>query len=81
MTMRAVVGECFQCRNGLQHICGRLKLFGIHRDGSFAEYATLPAICARKIPAAIPPRIGAVLEPHGESLGERRPLRGPDHHP
>ncbi len=61
-------GECYQCRNGLQHICGRLTLFGIHRDGSFAEYAVLPAICARKIPTAIPPRIGAILEPLGTAL-------------
>ena len=61
-------GQCYQCLNGLQHICGRLKMFGIHRDGSFAEYTTIPALCARKIPASIPPRIGAILEPLGTSL-------------
>lgn len=61
-------GECYQCRNGLQHICKHLTLFGIHRDGCFAEYATIPALCARKIPTAIPPRIGAILEPLGTSL-------------
>ena len=61
-------GECYQCRNGLQHICKNLKLFGIHRNGCFAEYTTIPAICARKIPASIPPRIGAILEPLGTSL-------------
>jgi len=61
-------GQCYQCLNGLQHICGRLKMFGIHRDGSFAEYTTIPALCARKIPASIPPKIGAILEPLGTSL-------------
>jgi threonine 3-dehydrogenase len=61
-------GECYQCLNGLQHICGRLKMFGIHRDGSFAEYTTIPALCARKIPTSIPPEIGAILEPLGTSL-------------
>jgi threonine 3-dehydrogenase len=61
-------GECYQCRNGLQHICGNLKLFGIHRDGCFAEYATIPASCAYPVPAAIPPRIAAMLEPLGTSL-------------
>ncbi len=60
--------ECYQCLNGLQHICGRLNMFGIHRDGSFAEFTTIPAVCARKIPPAIPPRIGAILEPLGTSL-------------
>lgn len=61
-------GDCYQCRNGMQHICRNLKLFGIHRDGCFAEYATIPAICARKIPDSVPPRIGSVLEPLGTSL-------------
>ncbi len=61
-------GACFQCQNGLQHICGRMRLFGIHRNGSFAEYTTLPELCARRIPAALPPRFGAVLEPLGTSL-------------
>jgi threonine 3-dehydrogenase len=61
-------GQCFQCRNGLQHICGNLKLFGIHQDGCFAEYATIPAICAHRIPTAIPPGIAATLEPLGTSV-------------
>lgn len=61
-------GHCFQCRNGLQHICGNLKLFGIHRDGCFAEYATIPAICAHRIPKTIPPSVAAMLEPLGTSV-------------
>jgi threonine 3-dehydrogenase len=61
-------GECYQCRNGLQHICGNLKLFGIHRDGCFAEYATIPACCAYPVPAAIPPPVAAMLEPLGTAL-------------
>jgi threonine 3-dehydrogenase len=61
-------GQCFQCRNGLQHVCGNLKLFGIHRDGCFAEYATIPAICAHRIPTTIPPNVAAMLEPLGTSV-------------
>jgi threonine 3-dehydrogenase len=61
-------GKCYQCKNGKQHICGNLKLFSIHTDGCFAEYSKIPAICARKIPASIPPEIGAVLEPLGTAL-------------
>jgi len=61
-------GQCYQCRNGLQHICGNLKLFGIHRDGCFAEYATIPAICAHRIPTTIPPNVAAMLEPLGTSV-------------
>ncbi len=61
-------GKCYQCRNGQQHICGNLKLFGVHTDGCFAEYAKIPAICAVKIPTTIPPEIGAVFEPLGTAL-------------
>lgn len=61
-------GSCYQCRNGLEHICGNLKIFGVHTDGCFAEYASIPAACAKKIPESIRPEIGAILEPLGTSL-------------
>ena len=61
-------GGCYQCLNGEQHICNNLKLFSIHLDGCFAEYAVVPANCARKIPDEIPFRVGAVMEPLGTAL-------------
>jgi threonine 3-dehydrogenase len=61
-------GECYQCLNGEQHICNNLKLFGIHMNGCFAEYAVLPAVCARKIPREIPYEVGAVMEPLGTAF-------------
>jgi len=61
-------GECYQCRNGSSHICQHLKLFGLHRDGCFAEFATIPAQCACPVPAAVPPHVAAILEPLGTSL-------------
>jgi threonine 3-dehydrogenase len=61
-------GKCYQCRNGLQHICANLVLFGIHINGCFAQYATIPEMCAYKIPSSMPPETGAVLEPLGTSL-------------
>jgi threonine 3-dehydrogenase len=61
-------GSCYQCRNGQQHICRRLTLFGLHMNGCFAEYAVMPAVCARRIPSAIPSRVGAVMEPLGTAL-------------
>lgn len=61
-------GECYQCKNGEQHICQNLKLFGIHTNGCFAEYAKIPAVCAVKIPESIHPNIGAVLEPLGTGV-------------
>lgn len=61
-------GECYQCKNGEQHICGNLKLFGIHTNGCYAEYAKIPATCAVKIPESINPNVGAVLEPLGTAV-------------
>jgi threonine 3-dehydrogenase len=60
--------QCYQCQNGEQHICANLRLLGIHTPGCFAEYAVIPAICARPIPAAIPYDTGAVMEPLGTAL-------------
>lgn len=61
-------GQCYQCKNGQQHICKNLKLFGVHTNGCFAEYSTIPAVCAVKIPESINPNVGAVLEPLGTAV-------------
>jgi threonine 3-dehydrogenase len=61
-------GKCYQCKNGLQHICGNLRIYGVHTNGCFGEYTKIPAICARKIPSSISPEMGAVLEPLGTAL-------------
>jgi len=57
--------ECYQCKNGEQHICQNLKLFGVHTNGCFAEYAAVPSQVAIKISRDIKPGIGAMLEPLG----------------
>jgi threonine 3-dehydrogenase len=61
-------GYCYQCMNGEQHICANLKMFGIHMNGCFAQYAIIPAACARPIPDEISHDIGAVMEPLGTAV-------------
>ena len=61
-------GHCYQCMNGEQHICANLKMFGIHTNGCFAQYAVIPAVCARPIPREISYDIGAVMEPLGTAV-------------
>jgi len=61
-------GRCYQCNNGLQHICSDLKLYGIHMNGCFAEYSKISERCAIKISDKINPKIGAVLEPLGTAI-------------
>jgi len=61
-------GVCYQCKNGQQHICANLKIFGVHTDGCFAEYAKIPEICAVKLPESIPPDVASIFEPLGTSV-------------
>ncbi|MED1204196.1 alcohol dehydrogenase catalytic domain-containing protein [Heyndrickxia acidicola] len=58
-------GTCDLCLNGKEHICENLRLFGLHTNGCFADYAVVPEKCARKIPPEIPDEIASVLEPLG----------------
>lgn len=61
-------GQCYQCKNGLQHICANLVIYGVHTDGCFAEFSKIPEKCAVKIPETINPNVGAVLEPLGTAV-------------
>ncbi|MFC1912450.1 alcohol dehydrogenase catalytic domain-containing protein [Chloroflexota bacterium] len=61
-------GECYQCRTGLQHICEKMAIIGVHTDGVFAEYASIPAVCCWKLPKDINPDLGAILEPWGVAV-------------
>src|SRR5881296_4482195 len=36
-------GRCYMCRTGNAHVCKNVSILGIDRDGSFAEYMTVPA--------------------------------------
>ncbi len=61
-------GKCRQCLDGEQHICADLVLFGVHRNGCFAEYAVVPEKVARKIPGEISFATGSVMEPLGTAF-------------
>lgn len=61
-------GKCFQCMNGEQHICANLRMFGVHMNGCFAQYAVVPGVCAKPIPKEISYDIGAVMEPLGTAV-------------
>jgi threonine 3-dehydrogenase len=61
-------GKCYQCRHDLRHICDNLKIVGVHRPGGFAEYISIPAVCAWKNPKGMKPEIAALLEPLGNAV-------------
>ncbi|MDF2506204.1 MAG: L-threonine 3-dehydrogenase [Microbacterium sp.] len=60
--------ECYQCGMGNAHICERMRLLGLHVDGLFAEFCTVPARAAYKLPDSIPLEHAALLEPSGVAL-------------
>lgn len=61
-------GTCFQCRTGQAHVCKSYRVLGIDRDGSFAEYVSLPQNVLWKTPHDIPPEHACVQEPLGNAV-------------
>src|SRR5690554_1740975 len=60
-------GFCRNCRRGRQHICDHTSGIGVHRDGGFAEYVSVPAKNVLKTDARIPEEIMAIMDPLGNS--------------
>jgi threonine 3-dehydrogenase len=61
-------GRCLPCRMGQSHVCERLKIIGIDRDGCFAEFVRIPAKNIWKLDPAIPPHYAAVMDPLGNAV-------------
>lgn len=61
-------GACAQCRGDRMHICDRLQILGVHRQGTFAEYLSVPAICAWKNLPGTPAEVASILEPLGNAV-------------
>src|SRR5262249_54480951 len=43
-------GECALCRLGLENLCPKRQIIGIHRPGAFAEQVAVPATCCTRLP-------------------------------
>ena len=61
-------GLCHNCRRGDPHICERLEIIGIDRDGAFAEYVRMPARNAWRLHDDIPTDVAAVMDPLGNAV-------------
>ena len=61
-------GKCYQCKIGNRHICENMELFGIGRDGGFAEYATIPIRTSWKNDKSIPLEAMSSQEPLGNAV-------------
>jgi len=61
-------GYCRNCRAGRRHLCRNTQGVGVNRPGCFAEFVTIPAFNAFKLPDAIDDEIAAILDPLGNAV-------------
>lgn len=67
--MHVVCGHCYQCRTGQGHICSNTKIYGIHENGSFAQFVRVPASNIVKLSHDyVPKKIGAFLDALGNAV-------------
>ena len=63
-----VCGTCRNCRAGRRQMCIRPLGVGLHRDGAFAEYLSLPASNVWVHADSITPELGAIFDPLGNAV-------------
>lgn len=61
-------GVCYQCKTGRMHICQDMKIFGVHQDGVFAEYAVVPEVVAWKNDPGMSHLLAPIQEPLGNAI-------------
>lgn len=59
--------SCYQCQNNNRHICENMELFGIGRNGGFAEFAIIPIRTSWKNDKSIPLSWMSTQEPLGNA--------------
>lgn len=63
-----VCNSCRNCRAGKRHLCPKTLGLGVHRNGAFAEYVTLPASNVFPLPDIVPDNVAAMFDPFGNSV-------------
>ena len=67
--INAVCNECEQCLNGRPTHCERRTVLGIiNRDGTFAEYTTLPIANLHRVPDSVLDEMAVFTEPLAAAL-------------
>ena len=60
--------HCRNCRAGKRHLCRNTVGVGVHRDGCFAEYLSIPAGNAFKLPDTISDEVASIFDPYGNAV-------------
>jgi threonine 3-dehydrogenase len=63
-----VCNTCRNCRAGRRHLCRHTKGIGVNRQGSFAEYLSLPADNVILLPDDISDDIASIFDPLGNAV-------------
>lgn len=71
--MHICCGQCQQCLTGQQHICQHTRVKGVHLNGAFAEYVTVPSNNVINLEVVggrqcIPPSLAAFLDALGNAV-------------
>lgn len=61
-------GHCRNCKGGKEHLCIHTIGVGVTREGAFAEFLSIPAKNAFKVPDDIPDDIVSVFDPLGNAV-------------
>jgi threonine 3-dehydrogenase len=61
-------GHCRNCRAGRRHLCRNTLGVGVNRPGAFAEFLSLPAVNAFRIPDDIGDDLAAIFDPFGNAV-------------
>ena len=63
-----VCGRCRNCRAGRRHLCVNTRGVGVHRDGAFAEFVTLPEQNAWVHQHEVDLDVAAIFDPFGNAV-------------
>ncbi len=63
-----VCGHCRNCLAGRRHLCKDTVGVGVHRDGAFAEYVSIPASNVWHADSTIPTNVLSCFDPLGNAV-------------
>lgn len=61
-------GHCFNCHNGMAHVCKNTRIFGVDVPGIFADYSCIPGHNVWKNDPSLPPEICSIQDPLGNAI-------------
>ncbi|MCW9015697.1 MAG: L-threonine 3-dehydrogenase, partial [Kangiellaceae bacterium] len=61
-------GHCRNCRAGRRHLCNNTYGVGVDRPGAFAEYLSIPAVNAFRLPDDISDDMASIFDPFGNAV-------------